>query len=120
MRWIQPSTRIAINHRDGFSCAWCGATVEDGACLTLDHCKPRSKGGDNSPSNLVTSCFRCNSSRGNRSLAAFARAVAGYVNHDQTAKSILAHITKCRRRELDRKAARIIIKNRNQEIRLAN
>ena len=101
MRWIQPSTRVAIYLRDGLACSWCGTTLEQGAQLTLDHCKPRSKGGKNDATNLITSCFKCNSSRGTRSLVAFAKAVATYVNHEQTK---------------DRKAARKIIKNRSQEI----
>ena len=115
-RWIQPSTRVAIYLRDGLACSWCGTTLEQGAQLTLDHCKPRSKGGNNDATNLITSCFKCNSSRGTRSLVAFAKAVATYVNHEQTKDGILRHITTIRQRKLDRKAARKIIKNRSQEI----
>jgi hypothetical protein len=116
MNWIRPATSVAIYMRDGLACSWCGTTIEDGARLTLDHCKPRSKGGSNDPTNLVTSCLRCNTSRGTRTLTAFAKAVAEYVNHDVTAKSILAHIKTTRRRLLDKNAARAIIKNRNQEL----
>jgi hypothetical protein len=116
MNWIRPATRVAIYMRDGLACSWCGSAIEDGARLTLDHCKPRSKGGSNDPTNLVTSCFKCNSSRGNRSLSAFAKAVALYVDHDQTAAGILAHIKRTRSRKLDKNAARAIIKNRSQEI----
>ena len=115
-RWIQPSTRVAIYLRDGLACSWCGTTLEQGAQLTLDHCKPRSKGGNNDATNLITSCFKCNSSRGTRSLVAVAKAVATYVNHEQTKEGILRHITTIRQRKLDRKAARKIIKNRSQEI----
>jgi hypothetical protein len=116
MNWIRPTTRVAIYMRDGLACGWCGTTIEDGARLTLDHCVPRSKGGSNKPTNLITSCFKCNSSRGNRTLISFAKAVAGYVNHDMTANSILRHITTIRRRALPTLQARQIIYNRNQEI----
>lgn len=111
-KWCRPTTRLAIYLRDGLACVWCGETLEDSGRLTLDHCRPHSKGGSNAPSNLVTACRRCNSSRGNRSLAAFARAVAGYVNHGETEGSILRHIANCRRRDLPRKQAREIIARR--------
>ena len=34
--------------------------------LTVDHIIPKSRGGPNSWSNLVTSCFRCNSIKDNK------------------------------------------------------
>ena len=34
--------------------------------LTLDHILPRSRGGDNSPVNIVTACVHCNNRKGNR------------------------------------------------------
>ena len=67
--------------------------------LTLDHCKPRSKGGSNDVTNLVTSCKHCNSSRGNRSMTKFADVVSAYVNA-ATPKGIVRHITNCRRRDI--------------------
>jgi 5-methylcytosine-specific restriction endonuclease McrA len=33
--------------------------------LTLDHLKPKSRGGSNSLENLRLACFPCNNSRGN-------------------------------------------------------
>lgn len=101
MNWIRPNTRLAIYLRDGLACAWCGQSVEDGAQLTLDHCKPRSKGGSNLPTNLVTSCFKCNTSRGTRSIKAFSMVVADYVDHGVDVKDIQAHIASCRRRSLN-------------------
>ncbi len=62
-KWIRPSTRLAIYHRDGFCCAYCGAAAEDGVMLTLDHVLACELGGDNSPSNLVTACLSCNSAK---------------------------------------------------------
>ena len=34
--------------------------------LTLDHILPRSRGGDNSPVNIVTACIKCNNRKSNR------------------------------------------------------
>lgn len=48
--------------RDGFKCVYCGAT----SALTIDHVVPVSCGGRNDPSNLVTACRPCNSSKGAR------------------------------------------------------
>lgn len=58
--WIRDNKRWGIYLRDGFTCLWCGTSP---ARLCLDHLKPRSRGGSNSPYNLVTSCIPCNQSR---------------------------------------------------------
>lgn len=68
--------------RDGLSCIWDGAGIEEGAILSLDHLKCHSHGGTNESTNLVTSCTRCNSSRGNRGVREFAKAMAIYLDHD--------------------------------------
>lgn len=68
MHWIRDTTRRRIYWRDGFTCVWCGATRN----LCLDHIVPRSKGGTNAPSNLVTSCLRCNEWRGDMAAITFA------------------------------------------------
>jgi hypothetical protein len=98
MNWIRQSTRLAIYLRDGLACAYCGSTVEDGAQLSLDHLKPRSHGGDNKPSNLVTCCSKCNSSRGNRSVRSFCKGVAEYLDSDAVA--IEHHVRSCARRSM--------------------
>lgn len=64
-KWCSKAKRAAIYARDENRCVWCG---HDGRMLTIDHLIPRSKGGNNDPSNLVTTCMRCNRLRGNRSL----------------------------------------------------
>jgi hypothetical protein len=92
MNWIRQEKRLAIYLRDGCACAWCGATVEQGAKLTLDHVVAHSRGGSNKESNLVTSCLRCNSARGARSAAKFAVVVAAYLNHGITAAAILGNV----------------------------
>ena len=99
MNWIRQNKRLAIYLRDGLSCLWCGAAVESGVVLTLDHLKCRSQGGSNNPENLVTACQRCNSARGNRSVAAFSRAVADYLNHGVTAESIIKTVRAAQRRK---------------------
>jgi CRISPR/Cas system Type II protein with McrA/HNH and RuvC-like nuclease domain len=93
MNWIRKDLRLAIYLRDGACCMWCGITLEDGAMLTLDHVHPYSQDGRNGADNLICACSKCNSSRGNRTAAAFAKATAQYINHGVTAKQILAAIT---------------------------
>ena len=112
MNWIRPAKRLAIYMRDGLACAWCDATIEDGAVLTLDHLIPQSKGGTNHETNLVTSCRRCNSSRGHRSVKAFATVVAAYLNHGVKPSAILAHIAHTKMRTLDVNAAMKLIARR--------
>jgi len=57
--------RMRIYMRDKYRCQYCGArkSVND---LTLDHILPRSRGGDNSPVNIVTACVPCNNRKSNR------------------------------------------------------
>jgi len=109
MNWIRKEKRLAIYLRDGFACCYCGASVEDGVTLTLDHLTPYSAGGSNKARNLVTCCHRCNSSRGKRSWRKFAGAVARYLDHDVTVEAIAAHIKRTRQRVLHVDAARGII-----------
>lgn len=54
--------RHRIFRRDGYQCAYCGSTKE----LTIDHIVPRSKGGRNTWTNLVSCCFRCNLKKGDK------------------------------------------------------
>ena len=49
--------------RDEYLCQYCGKKLED---PTLDHVKPKSCGGKRSFENCVTSCFRCNQKKRNR------------------------------------------------------
>ena len=57
------SRRFRILQRDNFKCAYCGKVVSE-AELEVDHIMPRSKGGSNEETNLITACFECN--RGKR------------------------------------------------------
>jgi 5-methylcytosine-specific restriction endonuclease McrA len=57
--------RRNIFARDGNHCQYCGRrfpTTE----LSLDHVKPRSRGGDTSWENIVCSCVKCNVKKGGR------------------------------------------------------
>jgi len=52
---------------------YCGATVEDGATLTLDHVRSRERGGADGAHNVVTSCLACNSAKQGVSMAGWFR-----------------------------------------------
>ena len=60
--------RLRIFMRDKFRCQYCGDKKRAGE-LTLDHILPRSRGGDNSPVNVVTACVACNNRKGDRTPA---------------------------------------------------
>jgi len=60
--------RLRIYMRDKFRCQYCGEKRPAGE-LTLDHILPRSRGGDNSPVNVVTACVACNNRKGDRTPA---------------------------------------------------
>ena len=59
------SKRLRIYMRDKFRCQYCGDKKGVNE-LTLDHILPRSRGGDNSPVNVVTACVACNNRKANR------------------------------------------------------
>ena len=54
--------RNRIYTRDNHKCVYCGS----GKNLTLDHVVPKSKGGKNEWTNLVTSCIKCNLKKADR------------------------------------------------------
>ncbi|HEY8412615.1 MAG TPA: HNH endonuclease [Pyrinomonadaceae bacterium] len=60
--------RMRLYLRDKFRCQYCGEKKR-AAELTLDHILPRSRGGDNSPVNVVTACLKCNNRKGDRTPA---------------------------------------------------
>lgn len=64
--WRGPSDtdaarRIAVLHRDGFTCGYCG---EQGS--TIDHILPQSRGGLSTWDNLITACAGCNQFKADR------------------------------------------------------
>lgn len=58
-----PVSRRAVLRRDAHSCAYCG-----GGADTVDHIRPRSRGGPSSWTNLVACCQKCNHAKADRLL----------------------------------------------------
>ncbi|PSB32803.1 HNH endonuclease [Stenomitos frigidus] len=58
------SKKAQLGCEFGSECFWCRCKLplEE---LTLDHVKPKSRGGSDSLENLRLACFPCNNSRGN-------------------------------------------------------
>lgn len=54
--------RQRVFKRDEYQCVYCGSQKE----LTIDHVQPRSRGGRNTWTNLVTCCSKCNHKKGNK------------------------------------------------------
>ncbi|WAX58141.1 HNH endonuclease [Jatrophihabitans cynanchi] len=59
-----PLTRRGVLDRDGHLCAYCGARAD-----TVDHVRPRSRGGLHVWTNVVAACARCNHRKGDRLLS---------------------------------------------------
>lgn len=57
---IPNRVRHQVFQRDNYRCRECGARLEDGATLEIDHIVPVAKGGTNDISNLQTLCKACN------------------------------------------------------------
>ena len=62
---VPQATRKNIFTRDGYRCMYCGAH-KAGSELELEHILPRSRGGKNEWSNLVSACRKCNSRKNDR------------------------------------------------------
>ena len=59
------ASRNNIIWRDNNQCQYCGV-IEPSKDLTIDHVVTKSRGGDNSWTNLVTCCKKCNQKKGNK------------------------------------------------------
>lgn len=112
-KWIRDDKRLAIYLRDGLACVWCNLGIESGIALTLDHFKARSKKGDNSARNLVTSCVSCNSRRGNLPAHQYA-IVAAYDQSRDDSDAILKRVHRQRAMSLPyfRKQAQELLRSR--------
>jgi len=62
-------SRQNIFHRDNFTCQYCHKPHPPSQ-LTYDHIVPRSRGGQTTWTNIVTSCIHCNLKKGNKPLHA--------------------------------------------------
>jgi hypothetical protein len=50
-----------VRTRAGFAYEYCGVTETDaGGLLTVDHCRPKVRGGTDALDNLLYCCYRCN------------------------------------------------------------
>jgi len=56
-------TRKNILKRDRHKCGYCGRADLP---LTIDHIKPKARGGEDTWENLVTACLPCNNKKGDR------------------------------------------------------
>jgi len=74
-------TRSLILKRDKHICQYCDYT---GPNLTVDHVIPKSRGGDESWQNLVTSCMDCNNCKDNRTPEEWAEALRKVFNKETT------------------------------------
>lgn len=58
-------SKINVCLRDKFKCQYCGSKLSK-AQLNYDHVLPKSQGGKTVWTNIVSSCYRCNSHKANR------------------------------------------------------
>ena len=61
-RQIETKIMWEVFRRDNYTCRYCG---EDKQPMTVDHMVLWEKGGPSIPMNLITSCRKCNKTRGN-------------------------------------------------------
>ena len=68
--------RRAIKEHFNCQCVYCGETYEFNQ-LTLDHVKPRCKGGESVTKNLVPACRACNQGKGSSNWLRWSRETFG-------------------------------------------
>jgi len=64
---VSKKIRFEVFKRDKFTCQYCGKSAPD-VVLHADHIHPKSKGGADDITNLITSCFDCNMGKKARTL----------------------------------------------------
>lgn len=64
-------------------CAYCGKPPIDDKSLTIDHVKPRSKGGEDTTSNTIPACKSCNQDKGSDDWIAWYRMQPFYTIHGE-------------------------------------
>jgi len=65
--------RAGIKKAWGDRCAYCGQPPIDDKSLTIDHVRPRAKGGEDRTSNVIPACRRCNQAKGSEEWIAWYR-----------------------------------------------
>ena len=63
--YIPPLSNAALFHRDAWICLYCGGRFPPSR-LSRDHVRPLSRGGEDSWTNSVTACKRCNNRKAGR------------------------------------------------------
>ena len=71
-KWLSRTRRLANYSKCNFKCVYCNSSKN----LSLDHLKPRSKGGNDDDRNLVAACVPCNAARGDKPWWNFADSTA--------------------------------------------
>lgn len=56
--------KAAIKHAWDDRCSYCGGKPIDDKSLTIDHVRPRSRGGMDCTKNCIPACKRCNLAKG--------------------------------------------------------
>lgn len=74
--------RRAIKESFGNTCVYCGKAY-DLSELTIDHVKPRSKGGETLSNNCVPACRCCNQSKGSDNWLMWMRRRFGRTDREQ-------------------------------------
>lgn len=87
---VTKKVRETIMVRDGMACQYCATRLEAEA-IVIDHLLPVAMGGDSSDENLITSCFRCNSIKGQLPPEEFVNARHPFLN---VAQQILIKLDK--------------------------
>lgn len=77
---VSKRLRYEVLLRDGFTCRYCGAKAPD-VLLEVDHVIPRTLGGTDDLTNLVTACEPCN--QGKAALALAPEVVAYITGEDE-------------------------------------
>ena len=79
--------RRAIKEHFNCQCVYCGGTYELQQ-LTIDHVRPKCRGGRDETANVVPSCRRCNQEKGSQNWLDWMRQTFGVTEREQT---ILSH-----------------------------
>jgi len=96
--WISDAKRYAIYQRDGFACVYCGASARDGNGLSIDHVRPRTLGGSDEATNLVTACLECNAAKRDMTFDVFVMYLNAY---GRTTRGLAARVARQISRPID-------------------